>query len=253
MFNFIVRKIFFKDLTKEQKFIAELTLTSCKMALLANILLFTVLAFPFACATTFFITSLEFKSVSTILIEAFILLGSLLVAILFIKSFFYEILLFRKEISLKLYLTHIFDGDAISIDDFDTLKEENKSLYNVITNFKSSGFCYHVCFELLKTLKKGTFWFVATKWACSDEENSKTYTMHALYENSNWCYDTYSMKQHPFDFALEHFGAKKYLSFSYEDIKDLTFYEFREKTAAELKAWCEENDCYEEWSDFSQK
>lgn len=253
MLNFLIRKIYFKGLTPENKYIAELTLTSYKMTFLANILLFSVLAFPFSAAMTFFLSRLKYLEVPSIIIEAFILFGSFVVAFLFIKAFFYEILLFRKAISLKLYLHHVFIGDAISLEDFDTLKQENKCLFDVITNFKSCGFCYHVCFELLRTLKKGTFWFVATKWGGKDEEISKPYTMHAIYENNNWCYDTYSMKQHPFDYALDHFGAIKYLSFSYEDIKDLTFHEFREKTANELKAWCEEHDCYEEWSDFSQK
>lgn len=252
MLNSIVRKIYFKGMTPDEKFIAELTLTLWKMTFIANILLSLVFIIPFSAAMTFFISNLNFISLTNIIVEGLILFGTLIATFLFIKEFFYELLLFRKAISHKLYLHHIFIGEAISLEDFDTLKQENKPIFNAITSFNSSGFCYHVCFELLKTLKKGTFWFVAIKWAGLDEEVSNPYTMHALYENNNWCYDSYSMKQHPFDFALDHFGAIRYLSFSYEDIKDMTFYEFRKKTASELKAWCEMNDCYEEWSDFSQ-
>ena len=130
-------------------------------------------------------------------------------------------MIFTKAMSLKLYLNHLLKGNALEIEDFETLKRDQKPLYDVIIDFRSSGFCYHVCFEILKTLKKGTFWFVAIKWNSENEEITKPYTMHALYENNNWCYDSYSMTQHPFDFALDHFGAKKYLSFSFKKNKFL--------------------------------
>lgn len=252
MINFIVRKICFKGMSAENKHTAELILESKKSSFLASLIAALVFAIPFAAALTLFVSNLNLLDVTSIIIQAFILLSALVFILLFIKKFIYEIMIFTKAMSLKLYLNHLLKGNALEIEDFETLKRDTKPIYDAIIDFKSNGFCYHVCFEILKTLKKGTFWFVAIRWNSEDEENQKPYTMHALYENNGWCYDTYSMTQHPFDFALDHFGAIKYLSFSYEDIKDLTFYEFREKTANELKAWCDENDCHEEWSDFSQ-
>lgn len=252
MLNYIVRKIYFKRMSPEDKYTCELILESKKTAFTANILSCLVISMPLAAAVTFFLSNLRFLDVPSIIIDAFILFSAIIIVLLFIKNFINEIMLFKKAMSLKLYLNHLLKGNALKIEDFETLKREKKPLYDVIIEFKSNGFCYHVCFELLKALKKGTFWFVAIKWNNQDGESTKPYTMHALYENNDWCYDTYSMTQHPFDFALDHFGAKKYLCFSYEDIKDLTFHEFRKKTANELKAWCETNDCYEEWSDFSQ-
>lgn len=251
MLNFLIRKIYFKGLDKESKYLAELTLESFKSTLLANTLLILFFTLPFATATTLFITNIKNLSLLNIIVVVIISLISFVFIFIFIVTFINEILQFRKSIIIKLYAQKLKRGNALTSDDFNILKEENEPLFNSITNFECSGFCYAVSFQLLKALKKGTFWFIAIKWNDTINANPYPYTMHALYEYDNWCYDPYSMQQHQFDFALDHFGAKKYLCFSYEDIKDMSYHEFREKTANELKVWCEANDCYEEWSDFS--
>ena len=181
MLNFIVRKIYFKGISPENKYTAELILESKKANFIANILAALVFVIPFAAALTFFVSNLGFLDVASIISQAFLLLFAFVFILLFIKKFIYEIMIFTKAMSLKLYLNHLLKGNALEIEDFETLKHDKKTIYDAIIDFKSSGYCYHVCFEILKTLKKGTFWFVAIKWNSENEEVTKPYTMHALY------------------------------------------------------------------------
>ena len=150
MLNFIVRKIYFKGISPENRYTAELILESKKANFIANILAAFVLIMPLAAALTFFVSNLSFLDVTSILSEAFILLSAFVFVLLFIKMFIYEIMIFTKAMSLKLYLNHLLKGNALEIEDFETLKREQEPLYDVIIEFKSSGFCYHVCFSFYK-------------------------------------------------------------------------------------------------------
>ena len=253
MLNFITRKIYFKKFNAKQKYILELLVDSFRMDFIASVILFSVLIFPCITAVATLLTGILYGnlSIDDILAGIFFTILSLALILFFLVRFKYEVECLKFHIRLNLYSSYLYKGNALSKEDFDVIKEENKSLYNAITEFKASGYCYGICFEILKALKKGKILFVAIKDL--DAKRKKDYTMHVLYVNNDWCYDTYSQKQHPLDYALNHFYAIEYTSFSYDDIKEKNYHEFRKENSAALKIWCEENDCYEEWSDFSQK
>ena len=161
------------------------------------------------------------------------------------KKFDDELGIFLENIFQKLYSRYITYGKAISETDLSTIKEKNENLHLYITKYKAQTHCYPVCFLILKALQKGNFLFIAVKnFEYQKVDNNNFYTMHALYVHDDWCYDTISGIQHPLDMILKHFQGKEYMYISYDDVKDLTYDEFREKYADGLNLWCKENDCY---------
>ena len=60
-------------------------------------------------------------------------------------------------------------------EDFENIKNEDNVLYHYVTTDKCRGFCYGICFEILKLLKEGEIRFMAVKKTESenDEEGSK--------------------------------------------------------------------------------
>ncbi|MBO5412963.1 MAG: hypothetical protein J6A29_01425 [Clostridia bacterium] len=133
-------------------------------------------------------------------------------------------------------------GNAISKEDFDTISKDNKLLYKYIVQQQCRGKCYNICFELLKCLKKGIIQFVAIK-SVGDDEAKNYYTMHVLYVNNDWCFDTYSGRQYPLEEVLKRCKGKICTTFSYEDVEGKTYEEFMEEHDSALEKWCEENDC----------
>ena len=228
----------------------ELLVDSFRMDLIASFILFSVLIFPCITTVSLLLTEIFYSnlSIDNIIAGAVFVILSLTLLIIFLTFFKDEVINLKLGMRYKLYSSYLTKGNALAKEDFEVIKEENESLYKVITEFKSNGYCYGICFELLKALKKGKILFVAIKDL--DDKRKKEYTMHVLYVNNDWCYDTYSMKQHPLDYALDHFYAKEYASFSYDDIKEKDYHEFRKENSPALKLWCEQNDCYEEWSNF---
>ena len=90
--------------------------------------------------------------------------------------------------------------------------------------------------------------FVAVKSLSGDlEDSSNEYTMHVLYVNNNWCFNTYSQTQHPLEDVMKRCKAIPYKSFNYEDVAGKSYEQFRNEHYLALKKWCEENDCYQEW------
>lgn len=250
MLNFITRKIYFIGLTKEDKHIAELLIDSFKMDFVSFLILLLVLFFPFVTALSTLLVSIFFTnlSIDNIIVGAIFVILSLFLIIFFFIKFKDEIANLKVGMQHKLYSSYLFKGNALSKKDFEEIKIKKEILYEFITEFKAQGYCYSICFDLLKILKKGKILFVAINDV--DDKKANKYTMHVLYVNNDWCYDTYSQKQHPLAYALDHFYAKKYTSFSYDDIKEKSYDEFREEQSPALKVWCEQNDCFENWSDI---
>ena len=169
--------------------------------------------------------------------------------IYFLNRFFDEIKRFENDIAINIYnKRHLRKGNALNAEDFKIIKENNYDLYYLLTSIMAKGFCYNVCFELLKVLKKGEMLYVAVYTGVGETEGQK-YTMHVLYVNGDWCYDTYSEKQLPLEKVLKLSKGKIYRSYSYDDIKDKTYDEFRYEEATELKQWCINNDCFEKFID----
>lgn len=71
--------------------------------------------------------------------------------------------------------------------------------------------------------------------------------MHVVYVNNGWCFDTFSQCQYPLDEHLTLYEAKESMSFSYKDVEDKSYEEFKDDDYPALAQWCLENDCYQKW------
>lgn len=176
-----------------------------------------------------------------------LLISYIILEIFLIKKFSDEIYAFMELIDKKMYtFFYVLKGKAISKKDFDSIKKGDASLYCRIIDQQVNGDCYTTCFGILKSLKKGTMQFIAMKIPDSlkEDNHGRQYTMHALYVNNGWCFDTYSQRQHPLEEVMKRMGAKTYISISYEDLEGKSAKEFRAEYAPALQKWCEEHDCY---------
>ncbi len=248
MFEFILRKTVLRKLSREEQAQAMLLKYKIKMQLLGQFLVYVFVALPFASLFTLLV--LGEHTLSNIVQCIVMILAYCTFAIWFAKRFKKQIETFTHLIVCSLYnRRYVLKGNALSREDFDTIKKEYKQLYNIILMQEVSGYCYSVCFEMLKCLKKGTILFIAAK--CIQEEreenDNKEYTMHVLYVNNDWCFDTFSQRQYPLEEVLKRMRSKTYRSFDYNAVDGKTYEEFRAEHFEALKAWCEENNCYQKW------
>ena len=189
-------------------------------------------------------------TLSNIIETLILILGYSIFLYWFLKRFQKEKTIFTGLISANLYSSkHVLKGKAILEKDFEIIKEKKEKLHFLMMTQQVQGYCYSVCFELLKCLEKGTIQFVAVKCLETEKEENDNldYTMHVLYVNDGWCFDTYAEGQYPLDEVMKRLYAKTYKSFDYEDVKDKTYEEFRAEHYQALKEWCEENNCYQRW------
>ena len=171
-------------------------------------------------------------------------LGYLIFVIWFRIKFYQPIQKFEKLIAGILYSSdYVLKGKAISRKDFENIKKKNKDLYEYIVNLKTQGYCYSTCFDILKTLQKGKIRFIAVK---NFEKDSKinAYTMHVIFVNNGWCYDTFSMRQYELNEYMKGLDSKTYKDFLYKDIKGKNYKKFMDEEYLELYSWCKDNDCF---------
>lgn len=251
MFEFILRRTVFKALSKEDQDTAMLLKYKIKTDFISQLLISVFGALPLASLITLLI---NFKDTLSDVIQCVVLiLVYIIFAVWFVLKFHKPIESFKYLLSANMYSSRfVLKGNAISKSDFDIIKKENEKLHYLIMTQQVNGYCYAVCFETLKCLKKGTLLFIATKPIKTgnvDEEDrcAKEYTMHVLYVNDNWCFDTYSQRQYPLEEVMKRFKAKTYRSFTYEDVDGKTYDEFKKEQAPALAQWCDANDCYQKW------
>lgn len=151
-----------------------------------------------------------------------------------------------KRLFLKLF---VLKGKALSKSDIQKIQKENPVLYRAITKLLYHGYCYSTCFELLQCLKKGEMHYIAVHQLQCAEEHPTKYTMHVLYVYNDWCFDTYSQTQVPYSKAVEAFNPIPYKVFKYEDIKGKDYYEFKAENQVALHKWCDEIDCFCQFSE----
>lgn len=248
MFEFFLRKTIMRGLSKEDQEQTMLLKYKIKMQLLGHFLVYIFGAIPFASLITLLI--LGEHTISIIIQCVILILAYCVFTIWFEKRFRKQIEIFQHLITSSLYTSrYVLKGNALSREDFETIKKEKQSLYNVIMLQETQGYCYSVCFEMLKCLKKGTILFVAVKCVQDEKEenDNKDYTMHVLYVNNDWCFDTYSQRQYPLDEVLRRMRTKTFANFGYDSIEGKTYEEFRAEHFETLKTWCQENNCYQRW------
>ena len=172
--------------------------------------------------------------------------------LIFLTVFNDELMTFSSMVGNKIYFNlYTKTGKAISRNDFRTIEYGNDDLFFFIKSGLCKGFCYAICFDILKLLGKGKIEFVAVKEIqyVYQEPKENNYTLHVLYVNNGWAFDTYSVRQYPINEIYNLNKAIICKTFSYEDVKDVDYDEFWEKNYREVAEWCKRNNCTENWSD----
>ena len=116
--------------------------------------------------------------------------------ILFAFKFFKDAMfVFSQMISWKIYyFLYTRRGKALTKYDFKTIKSEDENLFDFISSEKCSSCCYSTCFLMLKLLQKGHMEYIGicnlTHDYDEDKQEQKPFTMHVLYVNNGWAFDT---------------------------------------------------------------
>ena len=250
MLEFILRRTVLKKFSKEDQNTTLLLKHKIKLDFIAQFMIYMFAVLPLASLITLLISSEH--TLSNIIQSIILIVAYVIFLFFFMKRFCEPIAIFKNLVTSTMYFSrYVTKGEALSKNDFEIIEKEQEKIYYGMKTLQVNGFCYSVCFELLKCLKKGTIQFVAIKQLENekDEEEGRNnyYTMHVLYVNNDWCYDTYSEMQYPLEEVMKRTKAKTYKSFTYDDVKDKTYEDFRAEHGPALKEWCNENDCYQKW------
>lgn len=252
MLKFLVNKMFrneIKDYSEAHKIII---IDHLKIDFYIDVLLRVIISFPIM---TVFMLFVDHHDLLDIILGIMILAFYCAFLIWFIRTFHEAIKTFKGEL-FRIWYGKYFStkGKAITKDDFEKVKEKNENLYEVIMKCYASGYCYNVCFSLLKCLEKGEIKFIAAKHnGAIEQQIDNQYCFHVLYINNGWCYDTYTMRQFPVEKVIGYFEAKEYCSFFYEDVKKKTYEQFMKEQVKNFKKWCAKNDCEINLSMFEGK
>lgn len=244
MFGFLLRKISWKHFSKEDQEELMLFKDGKKMRFISEILIVLFVVFPISTLlAALIVVEHTLDNVISIII---LTLSYIIFATWFTKRFYNQIEKFVKLICVSMYSSrYVLKGNAISKQDFDIIKKEKDWLYDAMIEAQVIGHCYAVCFEILQSLKKGNILFVAIRHMGENREENegKAQTMHVLYINNGWCFDTFTQRQYPLEKVIQGLKAKIYTSFTYKDIEGKTFEEFMAEQTPALREWCKENDC----------
>lgn len=189
----------------------------------------------------------EFSMTTQIAIIIFMLI-CFIGLLVFFKVFTRAMFGFSQLLAEKVYfLVYTKKGKALSKKDFETIKKVNEKLYVVIATQACRGYCYSTCFEICKALKKGAIEFIAVKYKDEEDNDGRNFTMHVLYVNNGWAFDTYSSRQYPIDKLHEIYKAKVYKTFDFDEISAKSYDEFVEEQEPNLAKWSDLNDCSMFW------
>lgn len=192
----------------------------------------------------------EFSLTTQIAIITFEVI-SFLGLLAFLKVFRIAILDFLQSVVEKIYfLVCKKEGKALSKKDFKTIYEVNKKLYRFIATQKCRGYCYSVCFWICKILQKGAIEFIAIKkLSFEEDDDGKDFTMHVLYINNGWAFDTYNSRQYPIEKLHKIYKAKIYRTFEFDEISSKSYEYFRQEEEPTLEKWANLNNCSEFWKE----
>lgn len=252
MIKFFMRRTIYKEFDREsQDMLLQLTKKQHIIEYLCFMFWAVIYIFPFI--PLFIIDvceDVEFAMTTQIAIIAFMLICfiGLLVSMKVFKRAMFG---FSQLLAERIYfLVCTTKGNALCKNDFKIIKQVNEKLYAFIATQMCRGYCYSICFEICKALKKGSIEFLAIKKFSPhdyEEDDGKEFTMHVLYVNNGWAFDTYSSRQYPIERLHEIYKAKIYKAFSFDEISSKSYEEFREKQEPELAKWSIDNDCSMFW------
>lgn len=253
MIKYLMRRNIYKNYDKEtQDRLLQLNSKQFIIKLLFNFIIFP-LAFIFPFIPVFIIDVCEKNielSITTQLVIAGFMLICFLGFIIFNKTFIVAVIVFSQLVTEKIhFLLCTKKGKAICKKDFKIIQEKNKKLYECIEQ-QVYGYCYKVCFDVCKTLKKGSLEFLAVKEISlldDEKNNEKKFTMHVVYVNNGWAFDPDCFLQYPIEKLKEIYKAKVYKTFTFEEISNKSYEEFREEQGPEAEKWAINNDCSIFW------
>lgn len=252
MIKYFMRRTFYKEFDKESQDML-LQLTSKQYIIEILCFMFWAVAYIFPFIPLFIIDvceDIEFSMTTQIAIITFMLICfvGLLVSMKVFKRAMFG---FSQLLAEKIYfLVCTAKGKALCKNELNAIKQANEKLYAFIATQMCRGYCYSICFEICKALKRGSIEFLAVKKFSphdDEEDDGKDFTMHVLYVNNGWAFDTYSSRQYPIGKLHEIYKAKVYKTFSFEDISSKSYEEFREEQEPELAKWSTDNDCSMFW------
>lgn len=252
MIKYFMRKTIYKEFDKESQDML-LQLTSKQHIIEWLCFMFWVVTYIFPFIPLFIIDvceDIEFSMTTQIAIIAFMLICfiGLLVSM---KVFKRAMGVFSLLLAEKIYfLVCTTKGKALCKNEFNAIKQSNEKLYAFIATQMCRRYCYSICFEICKALKTGSIEFLAVKKFSphtDEEDDGKDFTMHVLYVNNGWAFDTYSSRQYPIRKLHKIYKAKVYKTFSFEEISSKSYEEFKEKQEPELVKWSIDNDCSFFW------
>ena len=252
MIKYFMRRTIYKEFDKESQDML-LQLTSKQDIIEILCFMFWAVVYIFQFIPLFIIDvceDIEFSMTTQIAIIAFMLIcfvGLLVSRKIFKRAMFG----FSQLLAEKIYfLVCTTKGKALCKNELNAIKQANEKLYAFIETQMCRGNCYSICFRICKVLKRGSIEFLAVKKFSphdDEEDDGKDFTMHVLYVNNGWAFDTYSSRQYPIEKLHEIYKAKVYKTFSFEEISSKSYEEFREEQEPELAKWSIDNDCSMFW------
>lgn len=248
MFKCFMRKTIYKKFDKEsQDMILELNSKQNIIQIFCYMFWAIIFIFPFIPLIIIDIfEDIRLSIITQIAIIVFMLMWGI-GFLISIKIFRTAMFGFSDLLAERIYfLTCTTKGNALSKNDFEVIKKVNENLYMFISRQLCRGYRYSVCFEICKILKKGSIEFLAVKKFSpheEDDDDGKNFTMHVIYVNNGWAFDTYSSRQYPIEKLHEIYKAKVYKSFDFEEISSKSYKEFRDEQSSKLSEWAINNDC----------
>lgn len=131
-------------------------------------------------------------------------------------------------------------GKAINHKDFRKIRKNNPNLYEYMYDGLTSGYCYFINFEILKTLKKGKIILLAAKAI----RPTPHYVAHMIFEKNGFVYDTGTNRQYSKKIFTTQLQTKEWQHLTYNDIKDCDYGQFLIKYGKNFAEWCRQNNCH---------
>ena len=260
MLKFIMRKTIYKDYDRETQDMLIALMTKMVIAQYSSFLiwplLFGMTFLPVIVMGT--LEGIETKFTTDCAIVALEIFYFILFVLLYLH-FPSAVGGFSLALGNRLYFNkYTKQGRALSKEDFKLLYEVCDKLPVSMEHHICVGCCYSVAYELLKALKKGEIKLIAMKnlrykdGSIVSDDKIHTYTMHALYVNNGWCFDSYSIRQYPLGWFMGVCGGKEYRTISYGDIRDTEYEDFMRIMEPCAKEWADRNDCHVDFSMTSE-
>ena len=252
MIKYLMRKTIYKEYDKEsQDMLLQLDLKQHIVQILCIMFWGVIYIFPYIPLLIIEVRDGSKLSTTTQIVIIALMLLYFVGFIVFMIIFFEVIVAISLLLAERIYfLVCTTKGKAISRKEFKIIKNVNEELYLLLTMKQCRGHCFSICFAICQALKNGSIEFIAIKEISTEnnkEKDEKNFTMHVIYVNNGWAFDTYSSRQYPIDKMYEINKAKIYKAFSFAEISNKSYEEFKKEQLPGIEKWCRDNDCSVSW------